>query len=276
MRTLLIALIMMSLPLVCCGPADQPADYGQEEKYLVIRGKAVDELNPDVPVEPPPDLTYQTPGGLKIGVASLDLLRSADDPAPHQLGVGNLPREVDLLTGATFVKVDIGSIPEQSFSHMRVRLDYVVFEVSAVGHAMDYDLPGILQVSYALADYQDPELGPRLQGEYLATFTAQGLVHSEAGSWPVDSPPPYPGSSVDTSGGAYQVTFENPQHPIVGSQMFPEEVNVDLTFYIRDAFGWQDSPAAGHADGVFDISLDPSVCEQPRYMGIQGFSMQVY
>ena len=113
--------------------------------------------------------------------------------------------------------------------------------------------------------------GPRAQGDYLATFTAFGASLSQAGREPVVYPPPYPGASVDTSGGLYRTTFAMPGSPVVVTAGAPASVDVMLDFFIEDAFGWRDTNGAGHVDGVFDLSLDTSTSERPEFLGVRGF-----
>lgn len=225
--------------------------------------------------QPDPLLSYQTPSDMHHGVLKVELLRSETDPSPHALLELTEPRDSDLIAGSTYVDVDTGSIPQDTYTHMRVTLAYVDYTVAATGHAGGWALTGDLAIDYALSDYNDALAGPRLAGDYYSEFTSGTNVIPQAGTRPVDFPPSYPGATVDTSGGLYQVTFDCPQGPIVIDHDTPASVDVQVTFYVEDAFGWEEIAGPGNTTGVFDLSTDPTMTEQPAYLSVKGFAMEV-
>lgn len=256
------------------GPAD-PLLATTGQSFSVSSTAALQACSSCPSWQPDPLLSYQTPSDMHHGVLEVELLRSETDAFPHALLDVAQPRDTDLIAGSTYVDVDTGSIPPDTYSHMRVTLAYVDYTVAATGHAGGWALTGDLAIDYALSDYNDATAGPRLQGEYLSEFTSGSNVIPQAGMRPVDFPPSYPGATVDTSGGLYRVTFECPQGPIVIDHDAPESVDVRVTFYIEDAFGWEEITAPGHTTGVFDLSSDPSMTEHPAYLSVRGFEMEV-
>ncbi|MBI1946200.1 MAG: hypothetical protein HYS27_10910 [Deltaproteobacteria bacterium] len=221
-------------------------------------------------------LGRQTPSELKAGILSVELLRSPFDTEPHVLLRNDQPIITDLVAGATFVDVDVGSIPPGSYPLMRVTLANTRFAVDATAHVpfAGGDHAGTLAVDYALSDYDDGELGPRTQGEYHADFDSSEfrmpLDSSQAVNWPA----PYPGAVVDTSGGLYRVTFLSPEAVNVSHSM-PQAVDVGVTFHIDDSFAWGEREGAANQLGTFDLSPNPLEGEPPVSLGISGFSIQV-
>ncbi len=226
-------------------------------------------------LEPVDGWSYQTPQTATIGVAAVELLRSVDDTNPHLL-VGSAPAHAaDLVEGTTFAQVDTGSIPEGTYTHMRIKLDYVDFEVSATGHMGGFSLPGALDVDYVLSDHDSEARGAQSQGEYVAKFTAAGMEVPQAGVRPVEYPPSYPEATVATDGGEYWVTLAVPSGAIAISHERPDHVDVDVQFCIDSGFAWAENQAPGHTDGVFDLDYDPAATERPMSMAVRGFTMTV-
>lgn len=221
-------------------------------------------------------LGRQTPTELKAGILSVELLRSPFDTEPHVLMQNEQPIITDLVAGATFVDVDVGSIPPGSYPLMRVTLANTRFAVGATAHVpfSGGDHAGTLAVDYALSDYDDGELGPRAQGEYHAAFDSPAFRMPLDSSQPVNWPAPYPGALVDTTGGRYRVTFLSPEAVNVSHSM-PQAVDVGVTFHIDDAFSWAEREGAVNQLGTFDLSPNPLEGEPPVSLGISGFSIQV-
>ncbi|OGQ13658.1 MAG: hypothetical protein A2138_01480 [Deltaproteobacteria bacterium RBG_16_71_12] len=221
-------------------------------------------------------LGRQTPSELKAGILSVELLRSPFDIEPHLLMQSDQPIVTDLVAGATFVDVDVGSIPPGSYPLMRVTLANTRFAVDATAHVpfSGGDHAGALAVDYALSDYDDAELGPRAQGEYHADFDSPDFRMPLDASQPVNWPAPYPGAFVDTTGGQYRVTFLSPEAVNVSHSM-PQAVDVGVTFHIDDAFSWAEREGALNQLGTFDLSPNPLEGETPVSLGISGFSIQV-
>lgn len=276
MRYVLVQLAC-STPLVAlcaCGPADfTPVTTG---KHFRVQGLSTEEgcLTCDLRL---PDLGQgrQTPKALGVGILAVELLRSPFDLNPHTVMRSDAPIATDLVAGATFADVDIGSIPPGVYPFMRVTLANTTFTVDATAHVTFsgvYD--GELQVDYALSAYHDPERGKRRQGDYHAEFSAPEITLPVSSSCPVSWPVPYPGATVDTSGGLYRVTFMSPETIYVDHDM-PQAVDVRVTFHIEDAFAWAEREAPDNQEGVFDLSPDPVTGEPPVSLGISGFSIEL-
>ncbi len=259
---------------------DPPGGTTSTGAFLTISGEA----EPDgescavCPAwEPDPELSYQTPSALSMGVLAVELMLAADDPAPVTVFAANEPMNVDLFAGTEFVNIDIGAIPEGTYSHLRVTLAYSRYTVDAVGHAPPYgSFAGDLSVDYALSDYADAQQGPRAQGDYLAELDLGFTAIPQAGSQPIAYPPSYPGASTDTSAGLYRETFAAPQGPIQIDHAAAESVDVEVVYFVEDAFGWRDLDVAGNSEGVLDISTDLTATETPASLGVRGFSMTVH
>ena len=221
-------------------------------------------------------LGTQTPTALEAGLLSVELLRSPFDTEPHVLMQSDQPIVTDLVAGATFVDVDVGSIPPGTYPLMRVTLANTRFTVDAAAHVPfsggDHD--GALSVDYALSDYADEALGARAQGDYHADFDSPDFRMPLDSSQPVSWPAPYPGAVVDTSGGKYRVTFLSPE-AINVSHDVPQAIDVGVTFNINDAFSWAERDGEANQLGTFDLSPSPLDGETPVSLGITGFSIKI-
>lgn len=272
----------LSILLAGCGtslvdpsPVLEPG-VTQTGETLTIGASAPAEACDNAPALPDPTWSYQTPHAAVIGVASVELLKTADDPAPHRLLSSSPAVATDIIAGATFLQVDTGSIPEGLYTFMRVKLEWLVLGVDATAHVGgSIAIPGTLAVDYAVSDYNDANAGPRSQGDWVATFNAMGAEVEQAGSEAVDYPPPYPGATVEVVGGEYWVTFRTPNNPILIDHDTPNSVDVDVMFCIEDGFAWEDSAGPGHTDGVFDMAADTTVTERPTSVAVRSFSMFV-
>ncbi|MBI5507463.1 MAG: hypothetical protein HY903_01800 [Deltaproteobacteria bacterium] len=271
----------LAVALLGCG-GGSAVDGGQDRgptlttgKSFSVSGEAALTCDLSCGGEQDQALSYQTPSGLQIGVTAVELLRSATDPSPHRLLAATPAKEVDLVAGATFAAVDIGSIPEGTYTHMQVSVAWVRFDAAATAHANDMTIPGTLTVDYAVSSYADPAQGPRSAGDYLASFCAFGSTLAQAGSHPVEFPPPYPGATVDASAGTYRVRFAMADGPVTIDHGSPTSVDAAVTFYIEDALGWRDLSVPGYTTGVLDLAPDAAASEQPESMAIRGFSVSV-
>ena len=278
MRSLMTwsTLIPCGLLFAACGGSDAftPVTTGKNLKVAALT--AEEDCQTCMPNLLEGVLGRQTPSELKAGILSVELLRSPYDTEPHVLLQSDTPIETDLVAGATFVDVDVGSIPPGTYPLMRVTLANTRFTVDATAHVpfSGGDHPGHLAVDYALSDYDDGELGPRAQGEYHADFDSPEFRMPLDSSQPVNWPAPYPGAVVDTSGGQYRVTFLSPEAVNVNHNV-PQAVDVGVTFHIDDSFAWGEREGGVNQLGTFDLSPSPLEGEMPVSLGISGFSIQV-
>jgi hypothetical protein len=267
-------LVLFCLALVACGApsAEDPPTLGES---LRISGQMALEPCTDCPDISDDATSFQTPSGLRVGVAWVELLRSADDPMPVRIVSAAPPQDADLVAGATFADVDVGAVPEGVYTHVRVELDWVRFTVAATAHDDDLALPGTVDVDYVTSTHVSEAGVLRKQGDYVATFSALGQSFPQSGSAPVEYPPPYPNSTVAVAGELYRVTLPAPEQPIEVSHEAPQSVDVSVTFFIAHAFGWIDLDEPAYRLGVWDIATEAAQSEKPERMVIEGFAMDV-
>ena len=205
----------------------------------------------------PLGLEYQTPSRLRVGVVSLALLHQATEASGFSMGPSGGFAEFDLTHGATLSHALWSSIPEGTYTHVRVGLSSLVFEVAAVAHPQGQNVRGTLEVDEAVAEHAAPR---RAQGDYLATFSAFGQSMQTSGNVSVaDYGAPVPGGTVSTSGGKYELVVPVPGGTITIDHDTPRDVDIELEFAIQDAFAWQNVAGPGYTAQDFDLSLsDPS------------------
>ena len=202
-------------------------------------------------------LTYQTPSRLRVGVVSMALLHQAAEAGGFSLGPSGGFAEFDLTHGATLSRALWSSIPEGTYTHVRVGLSSLELEVAAVAHTGGQSVRGTLEVDQAVADQAAPR---RAQGDYRATFSAFGHSMQTSGSIPIaDYGAPVPGGAVSTGGGKYELVVPIPGGAITVDHDTPRDIDIEIAFAIQDAFAWQNVAGPGYTAREFDLSLsDPS------------------
>ncbi|MCC7383755.1 MAG: hypothetical protein IT384_18080 [Deltaproteobacteria bacterium] len=281
LKRTVLSLVVLA-PVACggtdpSGPNPNPITDPGSGRF-VVTGKAALRACAECPEwTPDPGMTYRTPDAMRTGVLKVEILRSASDAQPHALVDYAAPLDVDLIAGATFADVDVATIPLATYSHMRVTLANSAYSVPARAHASaTVALDGALEVDYAISDYADATLGPRRQGDFFAAWESPlAPAVTRSGNHPITYPPAYPGAAVDTSGGAYRVTFELPGGPVQVAASQVTMVDARVTYYVEDAFGWVDVDVPGNSPGVLDLSTDPAANEDPASLAVRGFSIAV-
>ncbi len=285
MRKLLVVLDVTSLLLVlggvaACGdnPANGHQDGGQDVNVsrdasppdsdgaltgvsLTVSTRAVQDCGVWEPMHQP-ELSYQTPTAITVGVMGVDLMRTHKDPSPVQLSLGAPMVEVDASAGGSVATVDTGSIPADTYRYIRLKLAYVTYELEATAHG-PMTVPGTLKMDMALSNHEDSQGQIRAQGQYVATFSAFGQQYSMPGSTPFNCTLSEWGGIAFTTGTDFVVRVPIPGGPLVVDHGSTEPLAVDLLFPMRDAFAWRDLDEAGFADGVLDISQPPGPVELP-------------
>ena len=217
-----------------------------------------------------PQLHYQTPKHVRLGVLQVWLLRGHDDPAPVALPSAGGVAEVDASAGGTLAEVALGALPAARFTHVRVRLATSHYELAATAHGAMIpggQVAGTLAMDTVLSDHTDAAGVPQKQGAYTATFSAFGQSFSSSGSFPLNCTLSAWGGVAMTTGGRFEVTVPLPTGGLDltgGPPQGPEgDLELTLPFPIQDAFPWRDQEAAGFADGVLDVSAPPAGSEVP-------------
>ncbi|MFO0723083.1 MAG: hypothetical protein U1E65_04800 [Myxococcota bacterium] len=215
----------------------------------------------------PSTLAYQTPSRLLVRVVSIVLLHDPGEVGGFSLGPSGGLAEYDLTRGATLGRALLSTIPEGTYSHVRVGLASVDLDVEAVAHLQGQAVPGTLEIDEAVATALNPA---RAQGDYHATFSAFGQSMSTSGNIPVASQGvPVPDAVVSTAGGKYELLIPAPGGAITIDHDTPRDIDLEIRFATQDAFAWQNVSGPGYTDQDFDLALSgPSdvvvgLCVQP-------------
>lgn len=236
-------------------------DGGETGVSLTITAQAVDSCGVWEPMHQP-ELSYQTPTNITLGILSVDLLRSHKDPDPVPLALADPIVELDASAGGTVLSVDTGSIPADTYSYIRLKLAHTTYELAATAHGI-MTAPGSLTIDMALSNHEDAEGQLRAQGQYVATFSAFGQEYSMPGTTPFNCTLSEWGGIAFTVGTDFVVRVPLPGGPLVVDHGASTPLSVDLQFPMRDAFAWRDMDETDFVDGVLDISQPPGPVELP-------------
>jgi Protein of unknown function (DUF1566) len=236
-------------------------DGGTTGVSLTVTALAVETCGVWEPMHQP-ELSYQTPSNIKLGVLAVELMRSHKDPEPVTLALASPLVEIDASAGGTVLSVDTGAIPAGTYSYIRLKLAHTTYELQATAHGV-MTAPGTLEIDMALSNHVDPEGQVRAQGQYVATFSAFGQEYSFAGNTPFNCTLSEWGGIAFTAGTDFVVRVPLPGGPLVVDHGAATPLVLDLQFPMRDAFAWRDLPDTGFADGVLDISQPPGPVELP-------------
>lgn len=225
---------------------------------IIVRG-SLDDFQPN------DGLAAQTPDPYIYGLQKLELLRTADDPAPHVVfdyDPGFV--EVDMHGDNVVAKVPIPTLPTDTFSHFRITLSHLEIEVDATIHGVPVieTLSTRLQVFYALSDLQDQAGKTFDQGEAVATATLGGQTYETPYDWAVEYPNPGPNAWADSFENKTRVTFTmNPLLDTVTAT--PIDLTYVNVYYILGSFRWQDQAQPGYTEDVWDSTLGPPPAVEP-------------
>ncbi len=231
---------------------------------LTISAKAVQDCGSWQP-DHQPELNYQTPENLRLGVMSVQLLRSHKDPDPVSLTLPEAVVAVDASAGGPILIADTGSIPEGSYSHISVGLAYGIYQVKALAHTI-MDVSGTLEIDMALSDHEDEPGHARSQGQYSATFSAYGQSSTMSGSTPFNCMLSAWGGIANTFGTNFVVRVPIPGAPVVVDHTAATPLTIELSFPMRDTFAWRDLDGPDFVEGILDLSLPPAPTELPDSM----------
>jgi uncharacterized protein DUF1566 len=212
-----------------------------------------------------PELNYQTPTQMRVGIMAVELLRSHKDPAPVSLELAGDLVEVDVSAGGVVLTNNTAGLPPDTYTHIRVRVAYVVYQLQATAH-FGMAAPGTLEIDMALSNHENDQGQIRAQGQYLATFTAFGQTRAFPGSTTLNCTLSEWGGIAATTGTAFDVRVPIPGNPLVVDTEGSEPLFIDLQFPIQDTFSWRDLDESGFSQGVLDISQPPGPVELPDSM----------
>lgn len=283
LRPALLLLVLVLVPALACGddatnaPGDAAAadaatdaatdattDAALPGPPLTLSIRAVETCGSWEP-DHQPGLSYQTPTGIRLGVSSVELMRSHKDPAPVTVPLPAAWVEVDTATGGLAVEADSAAIPAGAYTHVKVGLAYAIYHLEATAHAT-MTVPGDLEIDMALGDHERPPGTARSQGDYRATFSAFGQTSTMTGSTPFNCTLSAWGGIASASGPSFFVRVPLPGGPVVVAPGSVAPDDVELQFPVQDLFSWRDQEVAGYAAGVLDIAPPPGVVELPDAM----------
>lgn len=244
--------------------AEPTGDANLPGAPLVVTARAVDTCGQWLP-DHQPGLSYQTPSQLRLGIQSVEIMTSHRDPAPVALTLSEPLVEVDASEGASILSTLTGTLPEGTYSHIRVGVAYALYRLQATAHG-PMTVPGALDIDITLSGHERTPGQPMTQGQYTATFTAYGNSYTYSGTTPLNCMLSAWGGIAATSGPRFQVRVPIPGGPLSVAHTSIEPVTIDLLFPMQDTFAWRDLDVEGYSSGVLDIAQPPSPGELPDAM----------
>jgi hypothetical protein len=234
-----------------------PTDGGSSSTNPTGTGNYIIVLHADqTPVAVDPSSSGETPTDQRIGFMGLRLLENAGDVAP--LVVANLSAPVDVGYNDGDDTV-IATVPAKTlraghFTVAQVPIAYVRFTVGGTYHTADVAVPGDFSDVISMANGAMIDGASHDQGFWETAFSSSGgtTYGMQSGEHAVTAQP----------GATSGITLDNTNSP--SQYVFPTDLVVDpnldhdvrVVFHVNtyQDFRWQDSSAAGYANGVFDVS----------------------
>jgi hypothetical protein len=216
-------------------------------------------------------LSGQTPTSYTIGLASYQLLRSADDPAPATVfDHGDTPVDVDLLGETLAGTAASADLPPATYGYGRIRMTKVQFTVDMTAHYLGFSIPGTLTVTGALSDTViDGEDWPMGRASYR--FTAAGYDVTQPGTLP-----PFPstgGGTVYQDDEGTWMLFPFPTPLVIADT--PASHRATIIYQVYQSFRWQDQELTGYAAGVFDGDSAAGTTEPVLNIGATGYAIEI-
>jgi hypothetical protein len=234
-----------------------PADGGSSSTTPTGTGNYVIVLHADqTPVAVDPSTSGETPTDQRIGFLGLQLMQNTSDPNP--LVVANLSAPVDVGYNDGDDTV-IATVPAKTlraghFTVAQVPIAYVRFTVGGTFHTTELAVPGDFSDVIAMANGASIDGTSRDQGFWETAFSSSGgtTYGMQTGEHAVIAQP----------GASSGIALDNSNSP--SKYVFSTDLDIDpnidhdvrVVFHVNtyQDFRWQDSSAAGYANGVFDVS----------------------
>ncbi|MDY0004698.1 MAG: DUF1566 domain-containing protein, partial [Polyangia bacterium] len=270
------SILLLGFPSACGGTpgkggrdaAPDAADSGSDATApgapLTLAARAVETCGTWLP-DHQPGLSYQTPSLLRLGIQSLELLRSHKDPAPVAISLPSSIVEVDASAGGEIASLMTGALPEGTYSHLRVGLAWATYRLQATAHAQ-VTAPGTLDIDISLSNHEREPGQLRTQGQYTATFSAYGQTFTYSGQTAFNCTLSAWGGIAATTGPRFDVRVPLPGGPFVVEHQATTPISIELAFPMLDTFSWRDLGSPGYSPGVLDIAQPPSPGELPDAM----------
>lgn len=220
-------------------------------------------------------LSGETPRKESLGIRSLRLGTASNDPNPAVVfdkGGAFVEAALDDKSDTIVATVPVAQLRAGSYSWAKVGVSHVRYQVDATMHSGGLDVPGFFDNVQVLSngttvDGQAHDSG-WYQFKFVTGMTVWGTISGANG--PLPTYPMTGGIGLVIESGAAYYTF--PVTTIIDPGITTDwrvilELNVD-----RD-FRWEDTPGAGHMDGVFDA--EPTAFEPVRRFGANTFVLRV-
>jgi len=212
-------------------------------------------------------LAGQTPTNYEIALSGYQVMTASDDPNPQPcFDHGDAPVVANLAGDTLMGSCPTSMIATAQYTHGRVRVDWLRYQVSGTLHAAGQVLPGQFTffraysaVTFEGQSYQPGEGYLRYAG---ATTFERPMTFTDTLAWP--------GVTTELVNGEYWMTFPYGRPlPVVQNSM--DEYWARFHWEIFEAFRWQNMSATGFMDGVWDVVPPPGASEQVQMSGVSGF-----
>ncbi|MCA9519350.1 MAG: hypothetical protein KC609_00185 [Myxococcales bacterium] len=212
-------------------------------------------------------LSGQTPSDYVIAISRYSILTSADDPAPYLcFDHGDTPAVADLSKDTLVGFCSTVSVPSASYTHGRVKVDYVRYSVTGNLHVGAIVLPGSFTFfrAYSKGKYDGIDYLP---GQGYIEFTGD---YDFKTPYYFPEPPSVPNVKTELVDGEFLMTFPftNPL-PIVqnGSELHWARFH----WQIHEAFRWKDANTLTYVKSVWDANSVPAGSELIMMFGVSGY-----
>jgi hypothetical protein len=216
----------------------------------------------------------QTPSDQRIGVRSLSLGSSGDDPSPwvvFDFGTNTVDAGLNDGDDTLVATVPASSVKAGSYTYARVGVAYVRYSVAATVHEAGLSVPGTFHNLEVLSDDTLISGQTYASGYYSFNFAVGSLTYGPV----TGTSGPLPASA----GIGISLSIENGQ----ASYGFPVTLDVPSTSAnlaitmlanTNEDFRWMDEDEPGYAAGVFDVT-PPSSFEPVEQFGANSLTLAI-